>query len=215
MSKDLSAESASAHLFPGEFNMVKENDEKTLSVDGILANATTRMDKTLDVFKRELSAIRTGRASPALLENLTVDYYGVPTPLNQVASVTAQDARMVTVQPWDKGSLQNIERSLLQSDLGVNPSNDGNVIRVPIPPLTQERRLDLVKLLKRKAEDGKIALRNIRRDAMEQLRRMERDKQISQDDNRRAQDNLQKVTNAHISQTDETSSNKEVEIMQV
>jgi len=195
--------------------MAKEKDGKTLNIADILADTSARMDKSIDIFKRDLSTIRTGRASPALLENLIIDYYGVPTPLNQVASITAPEARMITVQPWDKGSLLNIERSLSQSELGLNPSNDGNLIRVPIPPLTQERRRDLVKLLKRKAEDGKIAVRNIRRDALEQLRGMERDKQISQDDNRRAQENLQKVTNKHISQTDETSSNKESEIMQV
>ena len=195
--------------------MAMQQDKKELSVDGVLANTSARMDKTLDVFSRELSTIRTSRASPALVENLMVDYYGVPTPLNQMASVTAPEASLVTIQPWDKGALPSIERSLLKSEIGLNPSNDGNIIRIPIPPLTQERRLDLVKLLKRKAEDGKIAVRNIRRDALEQLRKMERDKQISQDDNRRAQERLQKVTDSHVSQADQISSSKEEEIMQV
>ena len=184
-------------------------------IDEALLDAGSRMSKAVEALKRELVSLRTGRATPALLENLAVDYYGVPTPLNQIATVTAPEASLILVQPWDKQSLQDIEKSVLKSDMGLNPSNDGNVIRVPLPPLSQERRRELVKLLKKKVEDGKISARNVRRDALERLRSMERDKVISQDDNRRAQDLLQKTTDSHIAQMDQVSTLKEADIMQV
>jgi ribosome recycling factor len=150
-----------------------------------------------------------------LIENLPVDYYGSATPLNQIASISAPDARAIMVQPWDKGALREIEKSLMKSEMGFNPSNDGNIITVPIPPLNNERRREMVKLLKKKAEDGKVSLRNVRRDGLETLRKMERDKDISQDQNRRAQEQLQKVTDAHTKQIDDTSSAKEAEILLV
>jgi ribosome recycling factor len=173
------------------------------------------MGKSVDALKRELGSLRTGRATPALVENLAVDYYGVPTPLNQIATITAPEARLIMVQPWDKQALKDIEKGLLKSDIGFNPSNDGSIIRVPIPPLSQERRREMVKVLKRKVEDGKVAARNVRRDALEQLRSMERSKDISQDENRRAQDNLQKATDSQIAQMDQVSTTKEAEIMEV
>lgn len=191
------------------------SDQKTESVDSVLSDAESRMGKSTDILKRELNTLRTGRATPALLENLAVDYYGTPTPLNQIATVSAPEASLITIQPWDRQALPEIEKSILKSEMGFNPSNDGNLLRVPIPPLSQERRKDLVRVLKKRTEDGKIAVRNVRRDAMEHLRGMERDKAISQDDNRRAQDQLQKVTDSYISQIDEVSETKESEIMQV
>ena len=173
------------------------------------------MDNTVAALKRELGIIRTGRATPALIENVSVDYYGVATPLNQIASISAPDARVIMVQPWDKQALRDIEKSLMKSEMGFNPSNDGNVITVPIPPLTQERRQELVRVLKRKLEEGKVSIRNVRRDGIETLRRLEREKAISQDENHRGQDQLQKATDAHVKAVDEVGSSKETEIMQV
>lgn len=188
-------------------------DERTIA--DVLAEAERKMGQSLAAMRRDISALRTGRATPALIEDLSVDYYGTPTPLKQIASISAPDARAIMVQPWDRQALRDIERSLTQSDLGFNPSNDGSVITVPIPPLTQERRREMVRLLKRKAEDSKVAVRNVRRDGVESLRRMERDKAISQDENRRSQDALQKTTDVHIKSIDEVAVAKEAEIMEV
>ena len=191
------------------------SDQNAESVDGVLSDADSRMSKSTEVLKRELNTLRTGRATPALLENLTVDYYGAPTPLNQIATISAPEASLITIQPWDMQALPEIEKSILKSEMGFNPSNDGTLLRVPVPPLSQERRKELVRVLKKKMEEGKIAVRNVRRDAMEHLRSMEHDKAISQDDNRRAQDRLQKATDSYISQIDKVSETKESEIMQV
>ena len=195
--------------------MPANEDETELTAEQVLGDIDTRMDRTLDAFKRDLNQLRTGRATPSLIEDLSVDYFGSATPLKQIASISAPDARAIMVQPWDKGSMREIEKSLQRSEMGFNPSNDGNVITVPIPPLTTERRQEMVKLLKRKAEDGKVSLRNVRRDGLETLRKMERDKALSQDENHRAQDQLQKVTDGHSKQIDETTSAKEAEILQV
>ena len=189
------------------------DEDKT--IDDVLIDGEIRMEKSLEALGRDLNTLRTGRATPALLENVTVDYYDTPTPLNQIASVSAPEARLIVIQPWDKGSIKDIEKSLQKSEMGFNPNNDGTVIRLPIPPLTQERRRDLVKVLKRKIEDGKIAVRNVRRDTIEQLRGMEKNKHISQDENRRAQDQIQKVTDSFVGKMDQVSSDKESEIMQV
>jgi ribosome recycling factor len=189
------------------------DEDKT--IDDVLIDGEIRMEKSLEALGRDLNTLRTGRATPALLENVTVDYYNTPTPLDQIASVSAPEARLIVIQPWDKGSIKDIEKSLQKSEMGFNPNNDGTVIRLPIPPLTQERRRDLVKVLKRKIEDGKIAVRNVRRDTIEQLRGMEKNKQISQDENRRAQDQIQKVTDSFVGKMDQVSSDKESEIMQV
>ena len=185
------------------------------STDDVISNAQSRMNKAVEVMKKDLNSLRTGRATPALLENIIVDYYGVPTPLNQIASISTPEARLIVVQPWDRQALREIEKSLQTSELGFNPSNDGSVVRVPVPPLSEERRRDLVRVLKRKIEDGKVAVRNVRRDALEQLRTMERNKVISQDENRRAQDRLQKTTDSVIAQIDQVSAAKEADIMQV
>ena len=191
----------------------KADDQK--AVDVVIADASSRMTTAVDFLNRDLSTLRTGRATPALLENLNVDYYGVPTPLNQLASIAAPEARLIVIQPWDKQALREIEKSLLKSDMGFNPSNDGILIRVPISPLSQERRKDMVRVLKKKIEDGKIAVRNVRRDALEQLRGMEKNKVISEDENHRGQERLQKTTDSYVSQMDQASGAKEAEIMQV
>ncbi|MCH7622340.1 MAG: ribosome recycling factor [Chloroflexi bacterium] len=193
----------------------KNDGDATLTPAEILAETERKMDNTVAALKRELGTIRTGRATPALIENVSVDYYGVATPLNQIASISAPDARVIMVQPWDKQAMRDIEKSLMKSEMGFNPSNDGNVITVPIPPLTQERRQELVRVLKRKLEEGKVSIRNVRRDGVETLRRLEREKAISQDENHRGQDQLQKATDAHVKAVDEVGSSKETEIMQV
>ena len=186
-----------------------------LTPDAVLREVERKMGRSIEALQRELAALRTGRATPALIENVAVDYYGAPTPLKQLASISAPDARAILVQPWDRQALREIEKSLMRSELGFNPSNDGNIITVPIPPLNQERRQELVRLLKRKIEEGKVSVRNVRRDGLETLRKLERDKAISQDQNRRSQEQLQKTTDAHIKDIDQVAAAKEAEIMQV
>ena len=193
----------------------RSDGEKQLTPQDVLAEMDRRMKRTLEAVRRDLATLRTGRATPSLVENVTVEYYGVPTPLNQLASISAPDARALLIQPWDKQVLREIEKSLLKSELGFNPSNDGNIITVPIPTLNQERRQELVRLLKRKIEEGKISLRNVRRDGVEMLRKLERDKLIPQDESRRRQEQLQKTTDAHIRTMDQVAAAKEAEILQV
>ena len=193
----------------------KKGDDTGLTPQAVLSEVDRKMDRAIDALKRELSTLRTSRATPSLVENIMVDCYGVPTPLRHIASITAPDARAILVQPWDKQTLREIEKSLLTSEMGFNPANDGNIITVPVPPLNQERRQELARLLKRKIEDGKVAIRNVRRDGLEGLRKLERDKAISQDDNRRAQERLQKTTDAHTKVIDQVGTAKEAEIMQV
>ena len=185
------------------------------TVQEVMSDTDTRMQKSLDALKRELNSIRTGRATPALVESLTVDYYGVPTPLNQLASISVPEARVLMIQPWDKQSLKDVEKGILKSDLGLVPNNDGNVIRVNIPTLTEERRRQLVRLVGRNVEEAHVAARNIRRDTLERFREMERSKELSQDDNRRAQEQLQKLTHTHIGQMDDLRQEKETEVMEV
>ena len=181
----------------------------------VLAETNERMQKSVEALKRELGTIRTGRASPALVEDLRVDYYGVPTPLNHIASISVPEARLLMVQPWDKQALQDVEKSILKSDLGLVPNNDGTVIRIAIPTLTEERRRDLVRVVGKKVEESHVAVRNIRRGSLERLREMERHKALSKDDGRRAQDQLQKVTDTYIAQIDVQGTNKEAEVMEV
>ena len=192
-----------------------KESEPHLTLQALLDEVGRKMDRAIDALKRDLNTLRTGRATPSLIEDISVDYYGVPTPLKQIASISAPDARAILVQPWDKQSLREIEKSLMKSEMGFNPANDGNLITVAIPPLNQERRLDMVRLLKRKLEDGKVSVRNVRRDGLENLRKLERDKSTSQDENRRAQDQLQKVTVDHTKTIDQAGAAKETEIMQV
>ena len=181
----------------------------------VLSETDSRMRKSVDSLTRELNSIRTGRASPVLVETLMVDYYGVPTPLNQLASISVPEARTLLIQPWDKQSLKDVEKGILRSDLGLVPSNDGNTIRINIPTLTEERRRELVRLVGRKVEEAHVAARNIRRDSLELFREMERNKDLSQDEGRRAQEQLQKLTDSYIDQMDALRREKETEVMEV
>ena len=183
--------------------------------DTIITNSGDRMDKSAEALIRDLNGYRTGRATPSLVENIMVDYYGSATPIIQLATITTPDAQTILLQPWDKGSLTDIEKSLSTSELGFNPSNDGNLITIPIPPLTEERRVEMVNILKKRTEDSKVSIRNIRRDGIDSLRKLEKNKEISQDNNKRLQDQLQKLTDTHINTIDEIFANKEKEIMQI
>jgi ribosome recycling factor len=182
---------------------------------GVINDAKVHMQKTVDATRREFSGIRTGRATPALLERITVEYYGVQTPINQVATVTAPDPRLLVVQPWDKSLLKDVERALLKSELGLVPSSDGAIIRLPIPTLTEERRRELVKVVRKQAEEGRVAIRNIRRDHKAKLEHLEKDGKVSEDDSRRASDELQKLTDRCVKEIDTLLSAKEAEIMEV
>lgn len=184
-------------------------------IEETLADAEQRMGKAIEALRRELATIRTGRAQPALVEHLRVDYHGTPTPLNQLASIAAPEARLLTIQPWDKGSMGAIERAIQTSDLGLNPTNDGNIIRLVIPQLTEERRKELVKVVHRKVEEGRVAVRNVRRDRLEELRRLQRDKEVSEDEERRAQDQLQKITDRFVAEADQVGREKEQELLEV
>ena len=180
-----------------------------------LNDADERMGKAVDALSRDLATIRTGRASPSLVEQLRVDYYGTPTPLQQLASVGVPDARLLTIQPYDKGSLEAIEKAIQKSDLGLNPSNDGIIIRLAIPQLTEERRKNMVKLVHKKVEDGRVSIRNVRRDGHEMLRELHREKEISEDEERGAQDHLQKITDRFVEQAGAVGTEKERELMEV
>lgn len=181
----------------------------------ILDSLTARMAKTLSSLKAELVKVRTGRASPALLDSVRVDYYGSEMPIGQVASVTAPEPRLLVVQPWEGGMLSAIEKAILTADLGLNPQNDGKVIRVPLPMLTEERRKDLVKQIKKQGEECKIALRNERRDANEEVKKFEKDKKLSTDDAKKATEQVQKKTDDFVAEVDKVLAAKEKEIMSV
>ena len=185
------------------------------TVEELMDDTELRMTGAVEALRRELNVIRTGRASPALVENLAVDYYGAPTPLNQLATISVPEARSLMIQPWDKQSIRNVERSILTSDLGLTPNNDGTTIRLNIPQLTEERRRDLVRLVGRKVEDAHVAARNVRRDTLDKLRRLERDKELSQDESRRAQGDLQKVTDRYIEEMDVLKAQKDDEVMEI
>lgn len=178
-------------------------------------NARKKMQSSINVIKHELASIRTGRASPTLVENIKVDYAGVPTPLNQIASISAREANLLIIQPWDPTSIHGIEQAILKSDLGLNPNNDGRLVRLPIPPLSEERRKELIKVVHRRVEDGKVALRNVRRDTLEDLKKLEKDKTISQDEHKRAGDQLQKLTDSFIATMEQAGKEKEAELMEV
>jgi ribosome recycling factor len=180
-----------------------------------LADARERMLKSVEAIRHEFASVRTGRASPALLDRIMVDYYGASTPLRQLATITAPEPRLLTIQPYDKSSIKAIERSILESDVGLTPSNDGNVIRLVIPELTEERRRQLVKVVRHIAEDGRVAIRNIRRDVMHDLRELKEAGDAGEDDERRAEQELQKVTDARIADLDEVLKHKEDEILEV
>ena len=180
----------------------------------VLDEASKKMDKTVKAFEKELTRVRTGRATPALLEGITVDYYGSQMPINQVASISVPESRQLLIQPWDQNVLSEIEKAILKSELGLTPNNDGKVVRVSIPPLTEERRKELVKLVGKMAEEARVAVRNVRRDFMERLKRMKKEKEISEDDMYKLQDELQKITDSHVESIDRVKGDKEKEIME-
>lgn len=183
------------------------------AIKDLLANAESRMHKTIEALNRELATVRTGRANPALVEHVKVDYHGVLTPLKQVASIVAPEPRLLVIQPWERQVLPNIEKAILKSDLSLNPSNDGNVIRLVIPELTEERRTQLVKTVHKVVEDHRIVVRNIRRDALEKMRALKANKEISEDENKRSQNRLQQITDGIIAQIDQIAKDKEAELL--
>jgi ribosome recycling factor len=185
------------------------------TLDEILKSAEHRMATAVEVLSRDLQTVRTGRASPTLLDRIQVDYYGAPTPINGVANISVPDPHMVLVQPWDRTMLGPIEKAIQKSDLGINPTNDGQVIRLVLPQLTQERRKELVKQVHHRAEEARVAVRNCRRDALDHLRKAEKDGGVSQEDERRAQERLQKLTDSFIKRVDDVSRTKETEVMEV
>lgn len=184
-------------------------------IHSVIDDAKVHMQKAVEATKREFGGIRTGRATPALLERITVAYYGVPTPVTQVATVTAPDPRLLVVQPWDKSLVKDVERAILKSELGLTPSTDGTVIRLPIPSLTEERRRELVKVVRKHAEEGRVAIRNIRRDHKDKVEHLEKSGKVSEDDSHRAVDELQKLTDRHVKEIETLLSAKEAEIMEV
>lgn len=184
-------------------------------IEDVLADSEDRMKKTVDAVRRELEAIRTGHAHVGLIDHVRVEYFGTMMPLNQMATVAAPEARLLTIQPWDKNALSAIEKAILKSDLGLNPSNDGAIIRLAIPPLTEQRRKDMIKQVHSRIEDGRVAVRNVRRDGIEHVKKLVTSKDASEDDQRRAQDQLQKLTDRYIAQIDERGKEKEADLMEV
>jgi ribosome recycling factor len=181
----------------------------------VITDTKTRMAKAIEATKHEFSSLRTGRASPALLEQVRVDYYGTPTPINQLATITVPEPRLLVVQPWDRKMVKDIERGILKSELGLVPSSDGTHVRVPIPSLTEERRKELVKIAHRHAEEGRVAIRNVRREAKEMIEKLEEDGDISEDDAKRGLDELQKLTDKYIADVEALLASKDKEIMEV
>ncbi|EKO3510363.1 ribosome recycling factor [Vibrio fluvialis] len=184
-------------------------------INEIKKDAQERMDKSVEALKNNLQKVRTGRAHPSLLSGISVEYYGAPTPLNQIANVVAEDARTLAITVFDKELTPKVEKAILMSDLGLNPMSAGTVIRVPLPPLTEERRKDLVKIVRGEAEGGRVAVRNIRRDANSDLKALLKDKEISEDDEHKAQDEIQKLTDAAVKRIDDVLAAKEKELMEV
>ena len=184
-------------------------------IDDTLRDAEHRMQSAVTALDRDLDTVRTGRARPALVEGVKIEYYGTPTPLNQVATINAPEPRLITIQPWDKTQLGTIEKAIQKSDLGLNPTNDGNIIRLVVPALTEDRRKELVKVVHKKVEEGRVAVRNVRRDSLEELRKLQHDKTISDDEERRAQERLQKLTDKYVGEIDKHGHQKEQELLEV
>ncbi len=184
-------------------------------VKDVLKDIEDRMKKSVAALQKDLASLRAGRATPALLDKIVVEYYGVPTPLHQVATISVPDPRTLMIQPWDKSVLKEIDRAIQKSDLGLMPNSDGSVIRLNIPTLTQERRLDLVKVCKKKAEEGRVAVRNLRREGNDMIKLMEKDKEITEDDSKKGLDDMQKLTDRYIKEVDDVLAAKEEEIMEV
>lgn len=183
-------------------------------IDDVMADAEVRMGKAIDALRRDLGSIRTGRASPSLVDRLVVDYYGSSTPLNQLAGVSVPEPRLLVIQPWDRGSMPAIEKAIMKSELGLNPSNDGQIIRIAIPPLTEDRRKQLVKLVHGHVEEGKVALRNVRRDAMAHVKELLNEKMIGEDDERRAEHQVDDLTKRFVSEADRVGKAKEQEVLE-
>jgi len=181
----------------------------------VMDRAKEKMAKAINVVSDELKGVRTGRASAGLLDRINVDYYGTPTPIKQLASINVPEAQLITIQPWDKSTIAAVERAILSSDIGITPSNDGNIIRLSMPPLTEERRRDLSKVVHHMGEEAKIALRNVRREAIEELKHLQKDSKISEDDYYREHDHTQKITDEHAHKVDELVKAKESELMTV
>ena len=184
-------------------------------IDDIKKDATERMDKSVLALQQELTKLRTGRAHTSLLDHITVDYYGSQVPLKQVSNVNVEDSRTLTVSPWEKAMVQPIEKAIMNSDLGLNPATAGTIIRVPLPPLTEERRKDMIRLVRHEAEGGRVAIRNIRRDAISDFKDLLKEKMISEDDERRAEDEIQVITDKHVAKIDEILAQKESELMEI
>jgi ribosome recycling factor len=184
-------------------------------IEDIKKDAEARMSKSIEALKTNLNKIRTGRAHPSLLDNISVDYYGAPTPLNQVGNVSVPDARTLAITVFDKSMIGAVEKAILSSDLGLNPSSQGTLIRIPLPPLTEERRKDLVKVVKGEGENGKIAIRNIRRDANSDVKSLNKEKEISDDEMHQAEDEIQKITDKYVKQVDQLLVEKEAELMEI
>ncbi len=183
--------------------------------DEILLDADDKMESAVQALRRELNGVRTGRAHPSLIEGLTVDYYGAMTPLKQLGSINAPEARLLTIQVWDRGAVRAIEKAIQSSDLGLNPAIDGQIIRLPIPALTEQRRKDMVKMVHNKAEEARVAVRNVRRHHHDELRKAEKDGHVSQDDLRRNEEELQKITDRHVAVIDAEGKKKEAELLEV
>lgn len=184
-------------------------------VDEVLKDAEERMQKSVEVFRREMASLRAGRASPSLLDKITVDYYGAPTPINQLANITVPEPRLLLIQPWDKGTVGAIEKAIAKSDLGITPTSDGNVIRLVMPKLTEERRMELVKAARKKAEEERVAIRNVRREANDMIKEMEKSGEVPEDTCHRAQESIQKLTDRFVGEIDAILQLKEREIMEV
>ncbi|MDA0999375.1 MAG: ribosome recycling factor [bacterium] len=184
-------------------------------MDNVISDLKKRMSATVETYKSEASRVRTGRASPALISHVKVNYYGTPTPLNQLATLSVPESQLIVIQPYDQSALNEIEKAIQAAELGLNPSNDGKIVRVPVPPLTEERRKEMVKQIKKMAEEHKVALRNIRRDANESLKSREKEKGITEDDHRKGQAEVQKLTDQFVGQIDELLASKEKEILEV
>ena len=184
-------------------------------IDDVFNDAKDRMTKAVEALRRELATIRTGRAHPGLVEHLRVDYYGVPTPLNQLATISVPEPRLLTIQPWDRQAMGAIEKAILKSDLSLTPTNDGTIIRLSIPQLTEDRRRELAKVVRKKVEEGRVEVRNIRREAHDELRRLQREKLISEDDQYRGQEKLQKLTDEFVQQVERLGEEKEAELLAV
>ena len=184
-------------------------------IDAIFKELKDKMDRSIDALHREIAKLRTGRASISMLDGIRVDYYGTMTPLNQLATMSVPESRLITIQPWDAGVLSDIEKAVMNSDMGLTPTNDGKLVRISIPQLTEERRKEIVKTAKKNAEEGKVAIRNNRRDANEEIKKLEKDKTISQDDLKKSQTKIQEITDKYIDRVDDILKHKEKEIMEV